>query len=192
MGEVWLGHDGRLNRDVALKVIRPDLFEDPTTRKRFVGEARHASSVVHPYVATVFDVVESPDETILVMEYVEGRDLKDIVLDETPPPIAERLRYGIEAAEALEAIHGKGIVHRDLKPGNILVTAAGHVKVLDFGLAHRTHRIEADPDLEETTGASLTEPGVAVGTVAYMSPEQIRGEDLDARSDLFSLGVVLC
>jgi non-specific serine/threonine protein kinase len=195
MGDVWLGHDNRLSRDVALKVVRPDLFENPTVRQRFVGEARHASSVVHPYVATVFDVVETEAETILVMEYVQGRDLNEIVLDENAPPIQERLRFGAEVAEALQAIHAKGIVHRDLKPGNVLVTAAGHVKVLDFGLAHKTSRVpnfSESPDLLDTTGASLTAPGAAVGTIAYMSPEQIRGTELDARSDIFSLGVLLC
>jgi tetratricopeptide (TPR) repeat protein len=194
MGEVWLGHDRRLSRDVALKVIRPDLFENPTVRERFVREARHASSVVHPYVATVFDVVEHEGETILVMEFVQGRDLKDVVLEERPPTIQERLRYGIEIAEALEAIHAKGILHRDLKPGNVLITQAGHVKVLDFGLA-RTPRLAppADsPELADTTGLSITAPGIAVGTISYMSPEQIRGDTLDKRSDLFSLGIVLC
>jgi eukaryotic-like serine/threonine-protein kinase len=193
MGEVWAGEDRRLNRDVALKVVRPDLLADPAVRERFVREARHASSVTHPYVATVFDVVESGGETILVMERVEGRNLQDIIFEPEAPPISERLRYGVEIAEALEAIHGRGILHRDLKPANVIVTSAGHVKVLDFGLAYRARPIDvSSPDLADTTGMSLTAPGAAVGTVAYMSPEQIRGETLDVRSDLFALGIILC
>lgn len=194
MGEVWLGRHEHLQRDVALKVVRQDRIDDATVRARFVQEARLASSVVHPYVATVFDVVDDGDDTVLVMEYVQGRDLRAILPAEAGVPLEERIRYGIEITEALEAIHDRGLLHRDLKPGNVIVTPSGHVKVLDFGLARKTRPIldgTSPVELSETSFLSLTQPGRVVGTVSYMSPEQIRGQALDTRSDLFSLGVLL-
>jgi|SRR5579871_218776 len=174
MGEVYKAHDSRLGRMVAVKVCH-DRFSD-----RFAREARAVAALNHPAICTVHDV--GPD--YLVMEYVEGGPVK------SPLPAAEVVQYAAQIAEGLAAAHAKGIVHRDLKPGNLMVTAEGRVKILDFGLATRTLAATAAvPDA--TLTAALTDPGTAVGTVAYMSPEQARGESVDARTDLWSLGVVM-
>lgn len=189
MGEVWLGRDLRFDRGVALKVLPAEIAADPKHRKRFLQTADDAARVVHPYVATVFDVVDRDEGPILVMEYVRGKRFDELYRD-GPLPAAEARRYGAEIAEALAAIHAAGIVHRDLKPGNVLVTPDGHVKVLDFGIAWRMPEIRETVSDEESR-STLTDTGAVVGTIAYMSPEQLRGERVDPRSDLFSLGIVL-
>jgi len=184
MGEVYRAHDTRLDRRVAIKVLPRVLATEPTARARFLRETRLASKVVHPYVATVFDVVESGDDLLLVMEYLEGRTLRDFLREERPAA-ARVAEIGIEIAEALDAIHTAGVVHRDLKPANVMIAPSGHVKVMDFGVAR---------GLDGTHGAgdpTLTREGVGVGTVLYMSPEQVRGRKIDARSDLFALGGLL-
>jgi len=191
MGEVYLAHDRRLGRRVAIKALGAALFGDDNARKRFLREGRLACQVAHPYVASIHGVVEHGSELLLVMEHVDGRPLTG-VLREGRPDERTVLRWGREIAEAMAAIHRAGLVHRDVKPGNVMIARDGHVKVLDFGLAQVAD--PGPPDSAATTRShesSLTAPGATVGTLLYMSPEQLRGEPLDARSDLFSLGVVL-
>ena len=190
MGRVYLASDDRLKRKVAIKSLRSRFATDPAARKRFLRGTRLACQIVHPYVATVFDVLEHGDELLLVMEYIEGRPLSRVIRDDRPDPSLVE-RWGLEIAEALSAIHEAGLVHRDLKPGNVMITPSGHVKVMDFDLV-RT----APPSLEQATTRVVgtmdsTEEGGWVGTPLYMSPEQLRGKPLDQRSDLFSLGVLL-
>jgi eukaryotic-like serine/threonine-protein kinase len=189
MGEVYRAHDDSLDRDVALKLLPPDRFEDATARARLLREARAAAALNHACISTIYEVGEADGQAYIAMELVDGPALS-VLSREKALPFADVHRYGMQIAEALAHAHAHGIVHRDLKCANVLVTADGKVKVLDFGLAKRvgpnlTHATEAE------TGVSLTEPGQLVGTVAYMAPEQLRGEPADARSDLWALGVVL-
>ncbi len=188
MGSVFRALDTRLHREVALKVLHEDLSM-PGMHERFLREARAASALNHPNIRTIFDIGDHDGDPYMVMELLDGETLRDAI-DRGPMPVAEVLAYGIEVAEALAAAHAKNIVHRDIKPANVFLvprpSGAWQAKVLDFGLAK----------IERLTGHSqhtqdLTVTGSTVGTVAYMSPEQARGEQLDARSDLFSLGVVL-
>ena len=171
MGEVYKARDTRLDRTVAIKVARQRFSE------RFEREARAISALNHPHISQLYDV--GPD--YLVMEYIEGKPVTG------PLPMSEALRLAVEIAEALDAAHGKGIVHRDLKPDNILVTKSG-VKLLDFGLAKVAGRPAPS---DETVTRALTQEGTIVGTLQYMSPEQLQGEEADARSDIFSFGAVL-
>ncbi len=181
MGEVYRAHDSRLKRDVALKVLQLD---NPDSRVRFEREARAIAALNHPNIVTIHSVEEVDGIPFLTMELVDGESLSAQI----PPggmPLGRVLDVAIPIAEALCAAHRKGIIHRDLKPGNIMTTAEGHVKILDFGLAKA---LSARPT-DETIGQ--TQPGITLGTIAYLSPEQARGETLDQRSDLFSFGVVL-
>ncbi len=191
MGEVYLASDLKLRRKVAIKALPESLAEEASARARFLRECRLACKVVHPYVATVFDVIEHAERPLIVMERIEGSRLDQWVRAASPKP-ESLAALGLEIAEALAAIHRAGIVHRDLKPGNVMVTPDGHVKVTDFGVSLPVPGL---PDDLSTVAAEEAEPvtrtGMGVGTVAYMSPEQIRGERLDGRSDLFSLGIVL-
>lgn len=189
MGEVWLGQDLRFDRSVALKVLPAEIAADPRHRERFLRTAHDAAKVVHPYVATVFDVVDRDEGPILVMEFVRGQPL-DAHYREAPLDPVRARRYGAEIAEALAAIHAAGIVHRDLKPSNVMITPDDHVKVLDFGVAWRMPEF-VETRTEGEARKRLTASGAVVGTIAYMSPEQLRGEPVDPRSDLFSLGIVL-
>jgi predicted ATPase/serine/threonine protein kinase len=184
MGVVYEAEDLRLGRRVALKFLPESLAHDERTLQRFEREARVASSLNHPNICTIYEVEEHDHQPVIVMELLEGKSLKERIR-EGPISIEELLDFGIQASDALEAAHAKGIIHRDIKPGNIFIIGQVRVKILDFGLAKVT------PVEDESEEESLTLAGVIPGTTSYMSPEQVRGEEIDARSDLFSLGVVL-
>ena len=195
MGVVWAAEDLKLQRQVALKFLPDDTEHDPQALDRLLREARAASALNHPNICTVHEIGEHNGRHFIVMELVEGTPL-DQRINGRPLPLAQVLDFGEQIADALDAAHAKGVIHRDIKPGNILVTASGRVKVVDFGLAKmgEPERKKALATSAATAGVSqahLTSPGVALGTVAYMSPEQARGEPLDARTDLFSFGAVL-
>src|SRR5512137_2210265 len=190
MGQVWRAHDTRLQRDVALKVLPADTLGDATARARLIREARLASKLNHPNICTIYEVGEADGQTFIAMELVEGRPLSDLLTD-GGLPAGKVLDIGRQLADALAHAHDRGVVHRDLKSNNVIVTPEGRVKVLDFGLAKRLAP-EAGADATTLTRqASLTEVGMIVGTLAYMAPEQLRGEGAGARSDVWALGVML-
>lgn len=185
MGEVYRARDTRLHREVAIKVL-PHAFPNEAARERFQREARAASALSHPNICAIHDVGESAGHPFLVMELLDGKTLRD-EMGGKPLDIPAALALAVQVADALDAAHAKGIIHRDIKPANIFVTTRGLAKILDFGLAKQNQPLDTD----SMTVDMLTEPGTALGTVAYMSPEQARGEVVDARSDLWSFGVVL-
>lgn len=191
MGVVYEAEDTKLGRRVALKFLPESANRDAQTKERFLREARSASVLNHPGICTIHAIEDHDGHSFIAMELLEGQTL-DKLLSSGPLPIPRVVEIGIQLSDALDAAHKKGIVHRDIKPGNIFVIERGAVKILDFGLAKLTPQgsISADTISEQETMV-LTSPGTAVGTIAYMSPEQARGEDLDSRSDLFSLGAVL-
>jgi serine/threonine protein kinase len=192
MGVVYRARDTRLDRDVALKFLPPELLRNPLALERFQREARAASSLNHPNICTIYEVDNAEGQPLLAMELLEGRTLRERLADRPSLKFPEVLDLAIQIADALQSAHAKDIVHRDIKPANIFITRDGRAKILDFGLAKVTAPSLNAADADTPTEAGLiTRPGVTVGTVYYMSPEQAAGEPLDSRTDLFSFGLVL-
>jgi serine/threonine-protein kinase len=194
MGEVYLAQDTKLNRKVAIKFLSDEFSRDSEKLNRFVQEAQAASALNHPNILTVHEIGMWEDAHYIATEYIEGETLRDIIRRKESMPLNRVLRIGIQVSEALSAAHRAGIAHRDIKPENIMVRDDGYVKVLDFGLAKLTEKKKREDDISlegETKALVKTNPGVVMGTVSYMSPEQARGQETDERTDIWSLGVVL-
>ena len=189
MGEVFLAQDTSLDRKVALKFLPHSMQEDPVAHKRFLREAKSAAALDHPFICKIYETGKEDGKSFISMEYVQGETLKE-QLTKGPLALKDTLEKATEIAEALEAAHKQNIVHRDLKPSNIMLTPEGHVKVMDFGLAKQLIPTEGVGSQEQALTA-LTKTGVTLGTLAYMSPEQLRGEEVDTRSDVFSFGVLI-
>ena len=191
MGEVYLAQDAKLDRKVALKILPPNLAEDQDRMSRFVREAKSASALNHPNIITIHEIGEIDDLHFIATEYIEGETLKTRLQTESLS-LKSTLEIALQVVSALDAAHRAGIVHRDIKPDNIMVRHDGIVKVLDFGLVKLTATDSPEVDREgETKMQVKTSVGVIMGTVAYMSPEQARGQETDARTDIWSFGCVL-
>lgn len=178
MGVVYKAEDAKLHRTVALKFLRPDAVENRELKARFLSEAEAAAALTHPNICVVYEIDEADELSFIAMEYVEGENLAQKIR-KRPLPLDEALNLVTQVADGIQAAHERGVVHRDIKPGNVMIDAKSRAKVMDFGLAH----------LEEAT--KITRTGTIIGTPAYMSPEQVRGEKVDYRTDIWSLGVVL-
>jgi len=188
MGEIYRAHDDRLDRDVAIKILPADVASDPERLERFDREARARAALNHPNIVAVHDIGRTGDVTYVVMELIDGATLRE-ELESRPPTARKAVEWTVGVAEGLAAAHAKGIVHRDIKPENLVIAADGRIKILDFGIARYT---VPDEDVQDAaTVVAGTEPGKVLGTAGYMSPEQVRGEAIDSRSDIFSLGAVL-
>src|SRR5882762_6675106 len=191
MGEVYKAEDTKLGRTVAVKLLLSAINQEPVARRRFLQEAQSASALNHPNIVTIHAIEEADGIDFIVMEFVEGQNLRRQIQSDGALPLTRLLDIGIQAADALEAAHQINLIHRDIKSANILVTSRGHAKLLDFGLAKIARTVAGGVDYEAETLHHLTDEGTILGTVSYMSPEQTRGEILDGRSDLFSLGCAL-
>jgi hypothetical protein len=193
MGDVYKAQDTRLNRTVAIKVLAAGNSGDPEHRRRFIQEAQAASSLNHPNIITIHDIVSHDGQEFMVMEFVSGKPLTELIAP-SGLPVADTLKYSVQIADALQAAHAAGIIHRDLKPANIMVTDSGLVKILDWGLAKFTESsmfTSLTDDTQPVGSTPVTTDGSILGTVNYMSPEQAQGKRVDLRSDIFSFGVVL-
>ena len=194
MGEVYRARDTRLDREVAIKVLPAEFAKAPDRLRRFEQEARATSALNHPNILTIYDIgtasLEDGEAPYIVAELLEGKELR-AQLGDGALPVRKALDYARQIADGLAAAHAKGVVHRDLKPENLFVTSDGHIKILDFGLAKLKAQPHGGADLNAPTQTRVTEPNVVMGTVGYMSPEQVRGQETDHRSDIFSFGVIL-
>src|SRR5262245_3234530 len=190
MGEVWRARDTRLNREVAIKVLPASFTQDEDRLRRFEQEALATSALNHPNILTVYDVGDHEGTPFIVAELLEGEELRE-QLNEGALPVRRSVEYGRQIAAGLAAAHEKNIVHRDLKPENLFITRDGRVKILDFGLAKLKPSQVSCVDSQAPTQKKITDPGTVMGTVGYMSPEQVRGQEVDHRSDIFSFGVIL-
>ncbi len=188
MGEIFRAHDERLGRDVALKLIRPTSSDNPDHLRRFEQEARAAAALNHPNIVAIYDVGFEGTTPYIVSELLQGKTLRQR-LPEGPIPIREAADYALQVAHGLTAAHERHIVHRDLKPENLFLTNDGRIKILDFGVAKLQVQPEDQPSIENLI--TVTKTGTVIGTVAYMSPEQLRSKPVDHRSDIFSFGAVL-
>ena len=192
MGEVYRARDPRLGRDVAIKVLPAALTGDEDRLQRFEREARAAAALNNPNILTLFDIGHDGTAPYIVSELLEGQSLAHILFTAQPLPVRKAIDYAVQIARGLAAAHERGIVHRDLKPANLFVTNDGRVKILDFGLAKLTEREPAEEGASLMSTATLeTTPGVVLGTIGYMSPEQVRGQTADHRADIFSFGAIL-
>ena len=189
MGEVFLAEDTKLKRQICLKFLSTDLTRDESRKQRFIQEARAAAAIQHPHIAAVHDIDEADGRTFIAMEYIPGGSLRDVI-ESRKLGLRRALELGFQIADGLAKAHEKGVVHRDVKPENILVSEDGYAKIIDFGLAKLVEPVAEEPSAETETRLK-TKEGLVMGTVAYMSPEQARGDAVDARSDIFSFGTLL-